>query len=109
MAGSKQQKLMHGRGDSPEDPLDMKSFYTILKSHVEILLEGSSVLRYSNTGIFPLARKVSKLQKLLSAKRLYHRKRYILCVYPAEAYLAFWVLWQAGQWAHCVAAYISET
>lgn len=48
--------------------------YTILKSRVEILLEGNSVLCDSNTEIFPLAEKVSKLQKLLGAKRLYHRE-----------------------------------
>lgn len=46
----------------------MKRFYTILKSRVEILLEERSVLCYSNTEIFPLAGKGSKLQKLLSAK-----------------------------------------
>lgn len=82
--------------------------YIFLEGHVEVLLEGNSALCYSNTEIFCLAEKVSKLQKLLSAKRLYHRE-ISLCVYPGKARSAFWVLWQAGQWAQCVAGCISET
>lgn len=51
------ERLHHGR-------LWTLKVCTILKGRVEILLEGNSVLCYSNTEIFPLAGKISKLQKI---------------------------------------------
>lgn len=105
MAGAKQQKVMHDREASPWDTLDMKSLDHFKKSCRDTT--GRKLCFVLFTEIFPPAVKVSKLQKLLSAKRWCPRE--IDCVYPAEACLVVWVLWQAGQRAQCTAGYISET
>lgn len=78
MAGSKQQKTMFLAVRDMSERLHHRILWTlkvyiILKSHIDTSLEENSVLYYLNTDMFPLAQEVPKLQKLLNAKRFYHR------------------------------------
>lgn len=84
MAGSKQQKVMHGREASPLHTLDMKSLHHFLKLCRNTIGRKLCFVLFK-TEIFPLAGKVSKLQNLLSAIHLYHRELY--CVFTLQRYV----------------------
>lgn len=111
MAGSKQQKTMFLIVRDITERLHCRivwtlEVYIISKSHVNTLLEEISVLYYLNTETFPVAQKVPKLQKVLTARRLYHRD--VAVCLPCKG-LFLWPLWQAGQWARWMVWCVSET
>lgn len=54
---------------------------------LDTLLDKNFVLYYLNIETFPLAQKVPKLQKLLNARRLYHRG--ITTCLPCKGIFAF--------------------